>query len=174
MKLDGTFSRTLSSFVFSPPILASSLSPSNVYLFAGDCWWKGRLSVGWRSGAKRAVGRVKGLLCSGTFSLFSVGFSCRRLSFAFSCPSSNVFPSPCYDDFSSVDFSHCRQLFPSFICPPSFCQWTFAGGLSLNAAPWLSPHMPRVTDVLTLTKGYSPGLHASQVPPPLLQEPWRF
>lgn len=177
MSLGGTFSRTLPSFVFSPPILAFSLSPSNVYLFAGDCWWKGRLSVGWRSGAKSAVGRVKGLLCSGTFSLFSVHFPFCRLSFTFSAPSSNVFLSSCCEDFSSVDFSHWRPLFPCFICLPSFCQWTFAGGLSLNAAPWLSPHIPRVTDVLTLTKGHSPGLPASQVPPPppgLLQEPRRF
>lgn len=74
-------------------------------------------------------------------------FPFRRLSFAFSALSSNVFLSPCCDDFSSVDFSHCRPLFPCFICLPSFCQWTFAGGLSLNAAPWL----PLICPVLPMS-----------------------
>lgn len=69
---------------------------------------------------EEAVGRVKGLLCSGTFSLFSVSFARRRLSFAFSSLSSNVFLSPCYDGSSSVDFSHCRPLLPCFICHPFF------------------------------------------------------
>lgn len=108
-------------FVFSPPILASSRSPSNVYLFAGDSWWKGRLCVGWSSRARRAVSRVKGLFCSGTISLFSLRFPCRCLSLAFYAPPINVFLSPCWDDSSSVDFSHCRPLFPCFICPPCFC-----------------------------------------------------
>lgn len=52
----------------------------------------------------------------------------------------------------------------------------FVSGLLLEDSHWmLLLDSPRVTDVLTLTKGYSPRLHASQVPPPPphLQEPWK-
>lgn len=89
---------------------------------------------------------------------------------------SNYFPFfSHYQNFSCVDFSHC-PLFQSLIGPLSFPHFhvSHAGGFSLRAAPSLYTHMPCVTDVLTHTKGCSPGLDASQVSPSLLLDPWRF
>lgn len=102
----------------------------------------------------------------------SLCFHCHRLSSTSSAPSSNVFLPARYDDSSSVDFSHSRPLFPCFICPPPFCQHCWR--THWKAAPWLSPHIHRVTDVLTHTKGCSPGLDASQVPPLFCRSPGGF
>lgn len=170
VRLGGTFSRTLSSFVFSPPILASSLSPSTVYLFAGDCWWKGRLSVGWRSWAKSAVGRVKGLLCSATFSLFSIRFPFSSSFFRFFRPVFKRLPLALLRWFLQCRLFPLPSTLPVFSLPSLFLSVDFCWRTLTECCSLTSPHMPCVTDVLTLTKGYSPGLPASQVPPP----PWVF
>lgn len=164
VRLGGTFSITLSSFVFSPPILASSLSPSNVYLFAGDCWWKGRLSVGWRSGAKSAVGRVKGLLCSATFSLFSIRFPFSLTFFRFFRPVFKRLPLALSRWFLQCRLFPLPSPLPVFCLPSLFLSVDLCWRTLTECCSLTSPHMPRITDVLTLTKGYSPGLPASQVP----------
>lgn len=159
-------SRTL-SFVFSPPILACLLSPSNVYLFAGGGWWKGSEGVGQRE--PWAESRACSVLS--VFSSFSLSSSFFRFSPPRpqkSCSCLVPMMSPVWTFPTAVHSAHALFALPLFV------PWTFAGGLCLNAAPWLSPQMPRVTDVLTLTKGCSAGLHASQPPPLPTAPPWRF
>lgn len=58
----------------------------------------------------------------------SLCFHCHRLSSTSSAPSSDVFLSARYDDSTSVDFSHCRPLFPGLFALPLFV--SFAGGLT--------------------------------------------
>lgn len=58
----------------------------------------------------------------------SLCFHCHRLSSTSSSPSSDVFLSARYDDSPSVDFSHCRPLFPGLFALPLFV--SLAGGLT--------------------------------------------
>lgn len=184
----------------SPPSLAFPHSPSSVYLFVGDKRWKEALGVlkNGRLEESRAFFYVLADLrqrltwlrrTASTFWFLS--FACLHFQPLFCFPSSPVslslpiifsatylltlnyfFLCLFSRNFSFVDFSHCPLfLSPIVQLPLPHFYVSHAGCFSLPASTCLSPHMPCITEVFTLTKDSSPGLDASQVSPSLLLAP---
>lgn len=101
----------------------------------------------------------------------SLCFHCHRLSSTSSAPSSDVFLSARYDDSSSVDFSHCRPLFPGLFALPLFV--SLAGGLTESCSLTFPSYGPCYR-CLNPHKRLLSWAWCQPGSPPFSQEPGRF